>query len=283
MKKKIFIVLILIFLILFIFRFIYSFIEKDFTPNQNTILDSFEIGRKNYASEKKISNEGQTSKIDQKYEKVGTISSSTNEFDKSESEIRTLIKSTNSIIQFEMNSGLSGYRTLQLGIGVEPEKFDSVILEIKKIGKIESIQVNKTDKTSEFSNLQAKKNSLFKTRESLIALKKISNSKVDELINLENKILEIEESIQNLGVSLGQFNLENEFCTIKFSLLEKRGKVSNNLFIILLKKIMTSLEWTIKYYLALMFGLVFGFIGLFLFVKILERFSFTKEFLEKWK
>ncbi len=283
MNKKNFFVLTLIFFIMFIFRFGYTFLEKDYPSNNTTFKDSFEIGRKNYASEKKITSEGLSSKVDQKYEKIGSISSNTNEFEKSEIEIRSLINSTKSIIQFEMNSGLVGSRSLQLGIGVEPDKFDSMITEIKKIGKIISTQVNKTDKTSEFSNLQAKKNSLFKTRESLLALKKISNSKVEELINLENKILEIEESIQNLGVFLGQFNLENEFCTIKFTLLEKGEKASEGIFIKLLKKIKLSIIWTIKYYFLLMFGLSFGFIALLVFIKILEKFSLTREFMDKLK
>ena len=46
---------------------------------------------------------------------------------------------------------------------------------------------------------------------------------------MENKILEVEESIQKLGVKLGEFDTENEFCTIKFSLSES-GKPNKSWF-----------------------------------------------------
>ena len=39
-------------------------------------------------------------------------------------------------------------------------------------------------------------------------------------MGLENRILEIEQQLQGLGVSLGNFDDENEFCTVHFSLLE---------------------------------------------------------------
>jgi hypothetical protein len=211
--------------------------------------------RKNYASEKrKMKDTVQTniSLIEQKYEKVGVIGSKSNDFEKDEVETRALIKKSSSIIQYEVNSGLDGRRNLLLGIGVQPDKFDEMVLELKKIGKIESIQINKSDKTSEFSDLNAKKNSLFKARESLVNLKnRASSGKIEELINLEDKILQVEESIQKLGVELGQFNLENEFCTIKFSLIEVGIKSSNSFISKLLHNLKTSLEWTIKYYFIL--------------------------------
>ena len=62
-----------------------------------------------------------------------------------------------------------------------------MILEIKKIGKLESIQIHKTDKTNEYRNLNAQRESLEKTRAALISFKG-KGGKIDELINIENKI-----------------------------------------------------------------------------------------------
>ncbi len=245
---------------------------------------NFDMGRKNYASEKggmKNSIQPNLVSNEQKYEKVGVIGSKSNDFEKDEIETRAMILKFKSIIQYEVSSGLAGKRNLFLGIGVHPEKFDEVVLELKKIGKIESIQINKTDKTSEFSDLNAKKNSLFKARESLLNLKnRAASGKIEELINLEDKILLIEESIQKLGVALGQFNLENEFCTIKFSLVESGFKLTDTFLSRFLQNLKNSLEWTIKYYCLLIFSY---FLFIFSFKLSWQIFEKLKPHINKFK
>jgi len=62
-------------------------------------------------------------------------------------------------------------------------------------------------------------NSLQATLSSLNDLKK-KNGAVGDFVTLHDKILEIETQLQILGVDLGNFNTENEFCTLHFSLLE---------------------------------------------------------------
>ena len=277
----------ILFMIFFFFRLIYSYIistEGNIQiENSNSITNDFEIGRKNYASEKMVQNNSPAQAIQNatKYEKVGVLGSKSDEFDKHESDLKASIKKWSAIIQHENRSGLTGKRVLNLGIGVSPENFDSMIDEIQKIGTLDSIQVNKTDKTSEFSDLNAKKASLLKARDSLLALKNRNLGKLDELINLEDKILQVEESIQKLGVQLGQFNLENEFCTIKFSLKEKGLKEKSNFFITFLKKVKISLEWTIKYF--LLTCALFGFFAFSFYISflILDKLKFFYKMFNK--
>src|SRR4029077_2293845 len=95
----------------------------------------------------------------------------------------------------------------------------------------------------EYRQLNAKKASLEKTLASLEELKS-KGGQIADYISLHDKILEIETNLQELGVELGNFNSENEFCTVRFSLYEgaTERKIS------LLKRSKTALEWTIKYY-----------------------------------
>lgn len=81
---------------------------------------------------------------------------------------------------------------------------------------------------------------------------KSKGGKIDEYMGLENRILEIEQQLQGLGVSLGDFDDENEFCTVQFSLLE--GK---ELRIGVMQRIKVALEWTVKIYLRIMTTLFF--------------------------
>jgi hypothetical protein len=291
---KLFFYFLLSFAGLFCLRLLYGYVVYSddavgqSTSNHFNQQNSFELIRKNYASEKKsykgdsqtFSQPSQAKSFDQKYEKIGSISSSTNEFEKEEKNTRDLIKNFKALIQYEESSGLEGRRHLNLGIGVNPDKFDEMILEIKKIGKLESIQVNKTDKTNEYSDLNAQRESLEKTRAALISFKG-KGGKIDELINLENKILEVEESIQKLGVKLGEFDTENEFCTIKFSLSES-GKPNKSWFSKFFQRVKTAFEWTVKYYLLLMILFVFAAMGILLFILILEKLKIFPDLLKKY-
>ncbi len=241
------------FLILFVFRFIYGYITY---PAGGAALglmnqtDSFDFGIRNYASSKwegKGIQEGgfAVTSVDQKFEKVANISTQSTAFKAEEVQIRTLIKKHKALIQYEQLSGNPGFRRLQLAIGVNPARFDQMVEEVKLIGEITNIQINKSDKTNEYKELHAKKQSLEKTRTSLIDLKKLGG-KIEELINLESRILEIENQIQALGVSLGDFDSENEFCTVKFTMRE----VAKAEPIPMMQRIKVAFEWTIMYYAA---------------------------------
>src|SRR5262249_43921697 len=65
-----------------------------------------------------------------------------------------------------------------------------------------------------------------------------------DFINLHDKVLEVETQLQELGVDLGNFNSENEFCTLRFSLFEGREHKA----ISFLSRVKVALEWTLEYY-----------------------------------
>lgn len=251
--------LLLIFLILFVFRLIYGYTKKiDDNPKQTQFFESISNVKRNYASKKyevKSSNTAQSPiKVDQKYEKIAEISTKSAEFDNEEKQAREQVENYKALIQFEQKSGNRGYRKLNLLIGVPPENFDNLYNDLVAIGKVQAKQITKKDKTNEYKELNAKKASLEKIRNSLIDLKS-KGGKIEEYMQLENRILEIEQQLQELGVSLGDFDDENEFCTVQFSLLEgKEIKIS------FIHRVKVTLEWTIKFYLriiAILFFLTF--------------------------
>ena len=199
-----------------------------------------------------------------KYEKVGVVRSRTAGFSRDEGRTRKLIAQHNVLIQSEQSSGLQGRRILHLGLGVVPEKFDEVVSQLRKIGRLQSIRVDKTDKTNEYRELGARRISLEKTRDALLGLK--GRGSVEEAIALENRIFDIEQELQSLGVRLGEFDTENEFCTVKFSLYE--GSVLAIPFSSRLKR---AFEWTVKFYLAFLTVLVLGALLILIVLAILEK------------
>lgn len=229
------------------------------------VSDSFSYGKRNIATQKRASSASPQA-VDQKYEQVSNIGTSTEEFDDDEAVVRAKIKAYDALIQFEQRSGLEGYRRLQLGIGIAPADFDALVDDMKDIGKLTRLQIDKTDKTNEYLDLQAKKISLEKSRDSLADLKSRQGD-INEMINLETRILDLEQQIQSLGVNLGDFDAENEFSTVKLNLVEVRKRVRSGPGIG--ARIFSALLWTLKYYTLLWVGIAGALVSVWIFLKLL--------------
>lgn len=228
--------------------------------------------KRNYASTKYNNNNVTTSPsgipaYDQKYEKVATMSSRSTDFDNEVSTIKAIIKKQEGLIQYEQQSGLKDNRYLHLAIGIPPDNFDNAVDALKVIGTLTNIRIDKTDKTNDFQKLKASRAALQAQLESLMKLK-THQGKIEELMDLEEKILSINTQLQNLGVSLGEFDSQNEFCTVKISLTEEvkpKESISNIPFF---NRLFVAIGWTAKCYALLMFGFAAGCVGLFVALKL---------------
>ncbi len=276
------------FLPLFLFRIAYGYLETDTNNSLNSSGNFFgqiENLRKNYASEKgktipEPSFESQGSKTDfasnQKYEKTASLISKTSSFDEEITGLNRLTKAYKAVVQYEKNEGRKGSRELHLLIGVNPSLFDSFYLQIQKIGDLKTTEITKIDKTNEFRQLNAKKVSLEKTLISLNDLKSRGGA-IGDYVALHDKILEIEKQLQELGVELGNFDSENEFCSIRFSLYEgaSERKIS------VLKRIKVALEWTVKYYLLGALGILCLSCFIFILLILIEKLNILKSIIDK--
>jgi hypothetical protein len=270
------------FLVLFIFRFVYGYTTGASEVQEEYISDFFSDladVKRNYASDSykyqkseapiaaqaSVSGGAQEFNVNQKYEKTATIRSRSTSFEDDEKALRNKIKAENAIIQYEQNAGRKGNRSVHLLIGIPPEKFDAFYDELLRIGKVRTKEITKVDKTNEFQNLNAKKISLETTRQSLLEIKK-QNGKIEEFINLQNRILEIEQELQSLGVLLGDFDEEHEFCTVRFSLAE-----THIVQISLLHRLKVAFEWAIQYYLMFICIVAVGVFSAFFLLLIIDK------------
>jgi hypothetical protein len=285
MKQRIrkgFLYLTLGFVVLFLGRLTYGYLApaEQATLNAQSALSSAlttTIGgraegfsKSNYASDKlkvQRGEMGEATSVDQKYEKVASVVLKTSAFDEDEKAVRELTNKYSALIQFEKSSGLPGNQRVELAIGVPPNRFEPMVGELRNIGELSSIRIDKTDKTNEFKELKAKRASLEKTRDALASLKG-KGGRIEEFTNLENRILEIEEQIQSTGVSLGDYDQENEFCTVKLSLEEKGAALP---VISFRHRAVVALAWTIQYYTLLLAILLIGVLLTLLVVVILQR------------
>lgn len=267
-----------LFLLMLVFRLIYGYVVTDAAQGGEYTSDFFSSVanlRKNYASEKQLLKQDvglqANATFSQKYEKTATVRSKTSQFEKDIDTIKKVTTSFEGVIQYEQNTGNKGNRQIQLLIGINPEKFDSFYEKIQHIGQVRSTEITKVDKTNEYRQLNAKKASLEKNLASLNELRSRGGA-IGDYIKLHEKILEIETQMQELGVELGNFDTENEFCTVRLSLYEgaPEKKVS------FAKRLKVALEWTIKYYAVLMCSLLLLVTVIFILLLIIDKLKVIK-------
>lgn len=242
----------LVFCALFVFRLIYGYVATGTTGGSDFSSDYFDqISdlRKNYASEKVAQQPDFTT--NSKYEKTAIVKTTSSDFTKEEKDIRGKVDNYKGVIQYEKALGKKGNRELHLMIGINPATFDSFYHEIQGIGVIRSMSITKIDKTNDYRQLNAKKISLEKTMTSLEALKKTGVSGSD-LLTIYDRQLMLEQQLQDLGVDLGAFNTENEFCTVKLSLYE--GATAKSISFI--HRVKVALEWTLHFFAFAVMGAV---------------------------
>ncbi len=216
-----------------------------------------------------------SSSLQQKYEKIAEMNAQTGAFDKDEKQLRNLIKDYDTLIQFEKREGVNKKRRLFLAIGVHPQKFDSFIEELRKIGRVTNLTISKTDKTNEYTQLNAHREALSNQRRALRRLK--GRGPVKDQIELENQILQTEREIQKLRVSLGDFDKENEFCTVKYNLQES-NMIARSLTFLYRAKV--AFQWSVKYYAIILTMFFFGSIGLFATGLALEKLKWVPRFVQ---
>ncbi len=287
--KRVYIILFIAFALLFLFRLGYGYtLDVDSVIEDEIYFDNFSSdNKKNYASDGYKSGKfdmdqglSQNVSVDQKYEKIAEVNTSTKKFDDDEAKVRSEVENNFGIVQYERKTGNDGYRKLQLQIGVPPVNFDTLYGILIKIGKTHSKEIIKNDKTNDYLELNARKASLEKTLASLILFKEKSG-RIDEYINLENRILEIEENLQQLGVNLGDFDESNEFCTIQFSLAETKDV--EIIGVSFYHRVKVALEWTISMFLRLMSILFFIVLGVYCLVFVLEKSGTVIDFFKSFK
>jgi hypothetical protein len=272
-----------LFFLMFLLRFAFSFQDDGddlddivgLANQTGSYFDNQSDLRKNYATEKNAPQQqsGMPAEASQKYEKTASLSARTDEFENDETRLRQMSQNFSAIIQYEQRSGNPGKRSLHLMIGVRPELFDSFYVVAQRIGHIYANTVTKVDKTTEFRELNAKRASLEKALASLTDLKSRAGS-ISDLVGLHDKILDIERQMQELGVQLGNFSAENEFCTVRFSLYENAAART----ISLAGRLFDAFMWTLQYYLLVLVGLALALGVAWLFVSVAAKAeSFVKK------
>ncbi|HZX45008.1 MAG TPA: DUF4349 domain-containing protein [Candidatus Nanoarchaeia archaeon] len=155
-------------------------------------------------------------------------------FTEADSQVKAIIKSSNSYLLSENSNkygrGLGQYRVGSYQIKVEQEKYDSVLAQLKTIGKITSFNGNALDITGSYTNAQIN----LETEEArLQRYQKLyaEATSITDKITLEDKIFDQERRVKYLKDSIEKMDQKIDYSTIYLSINEKQSGYANVVFV----------------------------------------------------
>src|SRR5262245_29822746 len=190
----------------------------------------------------------------QVYERIASLTSATRTFDDDEAQVRSAIAGQQATIFLETSSGLAPDRTLTFDIGVSPEKFDALLTELKQIGQFENIHVQQRDRTAEFRQLNAKRQSLKKYLEATLKLRGLKNASIDDTLKIEQKIQDIEKELDAIGAQLGDLLGKESYYHIRLSLREYQSGSRHDRSYTLPKRVAHAFVWAAAWWFAAAVG-----------------------------
>jgi len=268
--KRAFGALAALFLLIFICRAAYdllTFDNADIVENYNIYYSGENAGMsvRNYASLKVDVQPGGAggagpAAFDQKYEKIANISTKTLRYDADMERVGAVLTENRAVVQMENSRGLAGSRRVDMIVGVRPESFDAVKSALQNIGRITSTSTVINDKTYEYRQMMADKETLERRKASYAELRKLGGG-IPEMLQLEDKIIEVESQIQQQLIGLGEYSDENALCTINFSMYEGSEAGFG-------RKIWNALKWSASVYAAIIGMLILTALAAFIMIAI---------------
>lgn len=186
------------------------------------------------------------------FAKEANLSGTTMAFDTDQERVREAIRENDATIRLERREGLRPRRSLQLVLKVPEDNFAVLTAQLKTVGKVQDMSVVKEDKTQEVKAIHARLAALQKHHDALAKLRGRDGT-VDDLAELEQKILSVQQQLQQTRGQFGELVQAKSYHNILYSLQEVyRLPVGDEVYS-LGERVLDALEWTIVWYFLAVF------------------------------
>jgi hypothetical protein len=149
------------------------------------------------------------------------------EFQDAQSKVKSITTASSAYVLDEnvrkSGQGRKSYFTARYQIKVDVRKYDSVVAQLKDIGEVQSFVENTDDITGSYTNLEteiAVEKERLKRYEQILA----KADKVEDQIELSDRIFNQERRIKYLEQRLENMDKRIEYSTISFTMTEKRSE-----------------------------------------------------------
>jgi hypothetical protein len=155
----------------------------------------------------------------QVHEKTGRVATTTTDFAADEAAVRAALTEHKAVPVNETSGGVGTDRRLALEVGVAPDQFDALMSRLQRVGRLESVRVEQRDRTGEFRQLAARRQSLKKHLEVVTKLSSRENP-TDDALKIARETREVERELETLSAQAGDFLGKESLYTVTVTLVE---------------------------------------------------------------
>lgn len=188
------------------------------TINNKSIEPSMEqVTRKVSSSDEKIPDVKEQRMII----KTGSLSIEVEKFDESEIKITGIVKGFNGFIaNSKSSSNSSGNKSGTITVKVPADKFDALVFEVGKVGKVMNQNIQANDVTEEYVDLEARLKTQKELEQRLVKLLNEKASKLAEIIEVEEKLASVRQKIESIEGKMKLLKSQSDFSTLSISVYE---------------------------------------------------------------
>ncbi len=156
------------------------------------------------------------------------------EYQSTESKLKSIVMSSDSILLNEnvwkQGTKRKQYFSGQYTIQVETGKYDAVVSQLRELGKVEAFQENALDVTERYTDLEIE---LATEKERLLRYEAMYKeaTRVEDKINLNDRIFNQERTIKYLEESLKNIDERIEYTSVTVMLNEKKSEYMDIAFV----------------------------------------------------
>jgi len=153
--------------------------------------------------------------------KTGKMSLEVNSYDETEVKINEITgKFGGNIANSTSTMTSTGKKQGTIVARIPSDKFDTFVSEISQIGKVMSQNINASDVTEEYIDLEARLKTQKELEQRLYDLLKTKTSGLSDIITIENKLAEVRSKIESIEGKMKYLMSQASFSTLSISVYE---------------------------------------------------------------
>ncbi len=153
--------------------------------------------------------------------KSGSLSIEVEKFDDAEAKISNVVKGYNGFIaNSKSTSNSSGNKSGTITVKVPADKFDALVFEVSKIGKVMNQNIQANDVTEEYVDLEARLKTQKELEQRLVKLLNEKASRLTEVIEVEEKLASVRQKIESLEGKMKLLKSQSDLSTLTVSVYE---------------------------------------------------------------
>lgn len=153
--------------------------------------------------------------------KTGSLSIEVDKYDETETKINEIVKKYNGFIANSKSSqNSSGNKSGTITVKVPADKYDALITDASKIGKVMNQNIQSNDVTEEYVDLEARLKTQKELEQRLIKLLNEKASRLSDVIEVEEKLASVRQKIESFEGRMKLLKSQSDLSTLTINVYE---------------------------------------------------------------